>query len=70
MENEYEGNLLKLVYAYDLAAVADSEADRQERLVEWKEIINRHRLRVSLEKTEVFWVGQQNKYLDIRLEGN
>ena len=28
----------------------------------------RHGLRVSLEKTEVFWVGQQNKGIDIRLD--
>ena len=30
--------LRKLLYADDLAVVADSEADLQERLVEWKEI--------------------------------
>ena len=29
--------LHKLLYADDLAAVADSEADLQERLVDWKE---------------------------------
>ena len=31
--------LHKLIYAYDLAVVADSEADIQDRLVEWKEIV-------------------------------
>ena len=45
--------LSKLLYADDLAVVADSEADLQERLVEWKEIFGRHGLKVSLEKTEV-----------------
>ena len=61
--------LRKLLYADDLAAVADSEADLQERLVDWKEIFSRHRLKVSLEKTEVLCVGQQKKDLDIRLDG-
>ena len=45
--------LHKLMYADDLAVVADSEADLQEWLVEWKEIFGRHGLRVYLEKTEV-----------------
>ena len=61
--------LHKLLYADDLAVVADSEADLQERLVDWKEIFGKHGLRVSLEKTEVLWVGQQKKDLDIRLDG-
>ena len=50
-----------------MAVVADSESDLQERLVDWKEIIGKHGLRVSLEKTEVLWVGQQRD-LDIRLD--
>ena len=50
-----------MICADDLAVVADSEADLQECLGEWKEIFGRHRLRVSLEKTEVLWVGQQKK---------
>ena len=36
--------LHKLLHADDLAVVADSEADLQERLVEWKEIFGRHGL--------------------------
>ena len=36
---------------------ADDVADLQERLVKWKEIFGKHGLRVSLEKTEVLWVG-------------
>ena len=60
--------LRKLLYTDDLAVVADSEIDLQERLVDWKEIFGRHGLRVSLEKTEVLWVGQQKKDLDIRLD--
>ena len=61
--------LCKLIYADDLAVVANSEADLQEQLVEWKEIFSKHGLRVSLEKTEVLWVGQQKENLDIRLDG-
>ena len=49
--------LRKLLYADDLAVVADSEADLQERLVDWKKIFDKHGLRVSLEKTEVL-LGQ------------
>ena len=56
------------MYADDLAVVADSEADLQERLVKWKEIFGRHGLRASLEKTEVLWVGQQKKIF-IKLDG-
>ena len=59
----------KLLYVDDLAVVEDSEADLQEQLVDWKEIFGKHGLRVSLEKTEVLWIGQQEKDLDIRLDG-
>ena len=61
--------LCKLMYADDLAVVADSGADLQERLVEWKEIFGRHGLRENLEMMEVLWVGQQKEDLDIRLDG-
>ena len=57
----------KLLYADDLAVVADSEADLQERLVDWKEIFGKHGFRVILE--EVLWVGLQRKDVDIRLDG-
>ena len=51
----------KLIYPNDLAVVADSEADLQERLVEWKENFGRHGLRVSLEKTGVLWAWHHKK---------
>ena len=54
-------SLRKLLYTDDLAVVADSEVDLQERLVDWKETFGKHGLRVILKKTEVFWVGQQKK---------
>ena len=60
--------LRKLLYADDLEVVADIEADLQEQLVDWKEIFGKHGLNVS-KKTEVLWVGQQKKDLDIRLDG-
>ena len=50
--------LRELLYTDDLTVVADSEADLQERLVDWKEIFGKHGLRVSLEKTKELWVGQ------------
>ena len=50
--------LCKLIYADDLAVVADSEADLQERLVDWMDIFGKHEPRLRLEKTEVLWVGQ------------
>ena len=62
--------LRKLLYADDLAVVADSEADLQKRLVDWKEIFGKYGLRVSLEKTKVLWFREQKKNdLDIRLDG-
>ena len=62
--------LRKLLYADVLTIVADSEADLQHRLVDWKEILGKHGLRVSLEKTEVLSVEQQNNYFDVRLGRN
>ena len=53
--------LRKMLYVDDLAVVADIEADLQGRLEDWTEIFGKHGLRVSPEKTEVFWVGQQKK---------
>ena len=61
--------LRKLLYADDVTVVADEETDLQEQLIEWKDMFNRHGLRVSLEKTEVMWVGPRRKELDIHLDG-
>ena len=49
--------LRKLMYADDLAVVADGEANLQEQLIEWKDMFSTRGLRVSLEKTQVMWVG-------------
>ena len=55
--------------ADDLAIIAESKQDLQEVLEEWKGVFEKHRLRMSLEKTEVMWVGQQREELNIRLDG-
>ena len=52
-----------------MAIVAGSEADLQERLVDWKEIFVKHVLIVSLDKTEVLWVGQHKYFCYVRLIG-
>ncbi|KAI0227441.1 hypothetical protein LSAT2_022121 [Lamellibrachia satsuma] len=60
--------LRKMMYAYDLAILAESKQDQQV-LDEWKGVFEKHGLRMSLEKTEVMWVGQQREELNIRLDG-
>ena len=61
----------KLLYADDLAVVADGEAVLQEQLIEWKDMFCRCGLRVSLEKTEIKGnvVGHRRKELAIQLDG-
>ena len=67
-ESEFEYNILRKSLD-DLAVTANAEADLQQRLLEWKGIFGRHGLRVGLERTEVLYMGQHNKDLDIRLGG-
>ena len=43
----------KLLYADDLAIVAEDKEELNESLDEWKEAFKQHGLRVNLEKTEV-----------------
>ena len=45
----------------DLAVTANGVANIQNQLIEWKDIFSRHRLRVSLEKTEVMWWDIEGK---------
>ena len=61
--------LKKMMYADDLAIIAESKQDLQEVLEEWKGVFKKHGLRMSLEKTEVMWVGHQREDLNIRLDG-
>ncbi|KAI0231116.1 mRNA-capping enzyme [Lamellibrachia satsuma] len=61
--------LRKMMYADDLAIIAESKQDLQEVLEEWKGVFKKHGLKMSLEKTEVMWVGHQREELNIRLDG-
>ena len=60
--------LRKMRYADDLAIIAESKQDLQEALEEWKWVFEKHGLRMSLEKTEVMWVGHQREELNTRLD--
>ena len=63
--------LRKMMYADDLAIIAESKQDLQEVLEEWKGVFEKHGLRMSLEKTDVMWTGHQREReeLNIRLDG-
>ena len=51
--------LKKILYADDLAVVADKKEDLQKTLQEWNNSFRKHGLRMNLEKTEVMWIGKQ-----------
>ena len=59
----------KLLYADDLAIVAEDKEEWNESLEEWKEAFKQHGLRVNLEKTEVLSIGAYREELNIKLEG-
>ena len=61
--------LRKMMYADDLAIIAESKQELQEVLEEWKGVFKKHRLRMSQEKTEVMWVIHQREELNIRFNG-
>ena len=61
--------LRKMMYASDLAIMAESKQELQEVMEEWKGVLKNHGLRMSWEKTEVIWVGHQREELNIRLGG-
>ena len=48
--------LRKVMYANDLAMIADNKQELQEVLEEWKGVFKKHGLKMSREKTEVMWV--------------
>ena len=50
--------LRKMMYA---AIIAESKQELQKVLEEWKGVFEKHGLRMSLEKTEVMWVGHQRE---------
>ena len=59
----------KLLYADDLALMANGKQELQETLEEWNGLFIRHGLKINLEKTEVLHIGHQREELDIELEG-
>ena len=59
----------KMMYADDLAILEESKQELQEVLVEWKRVFKKHELRMSLEKTDVMWIGHQREELNTRLDG-
>ena len=59
----------QLLYADDLAIVAEDKEELNESLEEWKEAFKQHGLRVNLEKTEVLSIWAHREELNIKLEG-
>ena len=59
----------KLLYADDLALVANGKQELQEILEEWNGLFTRHGLKLNPEKTEVLHIGHHREELNIELEG-
>ena len=59
----------KLLYADDLALVANDKQELQETMEEWNGLFTKHGLKLNLEKTEVLHTGHQKVELVIELEG-
>ena len=58
----------KLLYADDLAIVAEDKEKLNESLEEWKEAFKQHGLRVNLEKTDESSIYAHREELNIKLE--
>ena len=58
----------KLLYADDLAMVANGKQELHGILEEWNGLFTRYRLKLNLEKTEVLHICHQRDELDIELE--
>ena len=59
----------KLLYAGNLALMANGKQELQETLDEWKGLFSRNGLNINLEKRKVLHIGHQREELDIELEG-
>ena len=59
----------KLLYADDLALVANGKQELHETMEEWDGLFITRGLKVNLEKTEVLHIDHQREELDIELEG-
>ena len=60
----------KLLYADDLALVANGKQELQATMEEWNGLFTKHGLILNLEKTEVLHIVHHREELDIELEGN
>ena len=56
------------MYADDRATVTECRKQLHGALENWEELLEKHGLKMNLDKTEAMWVGKQ-KELNIRLEG-
>ena len=61
--------MYKLLYANDLALVANGKQELQATLKEWNGLFIRHGLNISLDKKEERHIGHRMEELDIELEG-
>ena len=59
----------KLLYADDLALVANGKQELQVTLEEWNGLFTRQGLQINVDKTGVLHIGHQREELDIELEG-
>ena len=68
--NVYEQEeLKKILYADDIAVVADDKENLQKKLQEWSNTFRKQGLRMNLEKTEVMWIGEQEVDLHVVVDG-
>ena len=56
-----EDAMKKLLYADDLALVANGKQELQETMEEWNGLFTIHGLKLNLEKTEVLHIGHQGE---------
>ena len=61
--------LKEILYADDLAVVADNKEDLQKILQEWSNAFKKHALQMNLEKTEVMWISEQEVDLHVVVDG-
>ena len=59
----------KLLYADDLALVANGNMELQDTLKEWNGLFTRHGLKLILEKTEVLHICHQREEMDVEVDG-
>ena len=58
-----------LLYADDLALVANGKQELHETMEEWNGLFIRHGLKLNQQTTEVLHIGHRREELDIELEG-